>query len=57
MKNRARAGSGRPLLEDQTYTIETPEHVEIVHTVAGPGSRLLATIKTDVMGTIGRTTR
>lgn len=35
---------GRTLLEDQQYTIETPEHVEIVYTVAGPGSRLLATI-------------
>jgi uncharacterized RDD family membrane protein YckC len=32
----------RALLEEQTYTIETPEHVEIVYTVAGPGSRLLA---------------
>jgi uncharacterized RDD family membrane protein YckC len=30
------------MLEEQTYTIETPEHVEIVYTVAGPGSRLLA---------------
>ncbi len=30
------------MLEEQTFTIETPEHVEIVYTVAGPGSRLLA---------------
>ena len=33
---------GRRLATEQVYTIETPEHVEIVYTVAGPGSRLLA---------------
>lgn len=33
-----------PLLEDQTYTIETPEHVRIVYPLAGPGSRLLAAL-------------
>ncbi len=32
------------LLEDQTYTIETPEHVRIVYRVAGPGSRLMAAL-------------
>ncbi len=34
--------SGRTLVVEQTYTIETPEHVDLVYTVAGPGTRLLA---------------
>ena len=42
----------RPLLEEETYTIETPEHVEIVYTVAGPGSRLLAFILDSIIMTV-----
>lgn len=42
MARGAPGSTGNQPLEEQTYTIETPEHVEIVYTVAGPGSRLLA---------------
>jgi uncharacterized RDD family membrane protein YckC len=40
----ARDGLRGPLPPDETYTIETPEHVRLEYVVAGPGSRLVAAL-------------